>query len=160
MSTDTDINFILGLIAGEGSFNANMHQQDTYKFGVRAGMRFHLGMHSDDRELIQKLQDFFGYGRVVVRDDSKSLAYWEIRNNDNIEKFAGWVENNANSWFKETRKYRAFERWNALLQDRKELIKSYDGMVEFVNRAKAINTTNRGKSADEWVELLDKPKDL
>lgn len=155
MASDKPINFILGLIAGEGSFCTDMHKQKTYKYNVHTGLRFYIALHEKDKEVIDCLQKYFGIGDVGYKNNSGSGAYkWEIKRNDEVKQFAEWVEENSTNWFKKTRKYDSFVKWKSLIEDRKELMETEEGLIEYIKRAKAINETNRGKSVEEWINVV------
>lgn len=156
-----DIGFILGFIAGEGSFNANLHQQDTYKFGVYAGLRFHIGLHQNDKQLLYSLKEYFDMGRVVERQNNGyDSVYWEVKKNDEIKQLCDWIEENKSDWFEESIKHKSYKKWKYLVENRQQLISTYDGMVEFIELAKDINRDSRGKSVSEWISRLEEPKDL
>ncbi len=71
-----DKNYILGLVDGEGSFNVQLNKPKNRR--TRVYVRFSLKLRHQDKEILHKLQSFFGCGKVYVQKDKRknhSLCY-------------------------------------------------------------------------------------
>ena len=88
--------YVLGLVDGEGSFNVRVNRQ---RRRARVELRFSLKLRHQDKEVLDKLQRFFGCGRVYIQNDKRanhSLCYrFEVQNKKEIiEKIIPFFEQN------------------------------------------------------------------
>ena len=76
------VDYVLGLVDGEGSFA--VHLSSSPKRRARVEPRFCLKLKAEDKELLDELQNFFGFGKVYIQRDhrpSHSLCYrFEVSN--------------------------------------------------------------------------------
>ena len=63
--------WIVGFIDGEGTFSVNIVHDNTIKHKVRVQLRFIITQHVQDRDLIVKIQEFFGCGHLMRDTDTK-----------------------------------------------------------------------------------------
>src|SRR3989338_5597425 len=92
-----DDNYVVGLVDGEGSFNARVN-----KIGRRARveLKFSLKLRYQDKEILDELKNFFGCGKVYIQRDKRvnhSLCYrFEVQNKKEIiEKIIPFFEKNS-----------------------------------------------------------------
>ena len=87
---------MLGLVDGEGCFNARVNGQ---RRRARVELKFSLKLRHQDKEMLDKLQKFFGCGKVYIQNDKRanhSLCYrFEVQNKKEIiEKVIPFFEQN------------------------------------------------------------------
>ena len=92
-----DKNYVLGLVDGEGSFNARINRQ---RRRARVELKFSLKLRHQDKKMLDELQAFFGCGKVYIQRDKRanhSLCYrFEVQNrNEIIEKIIPFFEQNC-----------------------------------------------------------------
>lgn len=72
-STDLDPNWVTGFADAEGSFSVIVEIPEPSKWKVRTS--FEINSHENDREILYKIQSFFGVGGVYHRLDRKISVY-------------------------------------------------------------------------------------
>ena len=90
-------NYVLGLVDGEGSFNVRINDD---KRRSKIELKFSLKLRHQDKEILEKLQEFFGCGNVYIQRDKRenhSLCYrFEVQNKKDIfDKIIPFFENNS-----------------------------------------------------------------
>ena len=68
-----DPNWITGFIDAEGCFSIIIEISDSLKWKVRAS--FEINLHEKDKEILYKIQAFFGIGAIYNRLDRKISVY-------------------------------------------------------------------------------------
>lgn len=58
-----DPNWISGFVSGEGNFDINI-TKSTHKIGYRIQLRFRITQHERDKNLIELLIKYFGFGSI------------------------------------------------------------------------------------------------
>jgi hypothetical protein len=56
--------FITGLT--EGSFSITKHKEAKTKYGMSIGLRFKITMLVNEKELIEKVKAYFGFGSIFI----------------------------------------------------------------------------------------------
>ena len=56
--------FISGITDGEGSFIININKNNNLKFGWNVQLEFKISLHCDDKILLERIQFFFGVGKI------------------------------------------------------------------------------------------------
>ena len=69
-----DPNWIVGFIDGEGCFHVSVSKNKTMKLGYQVSLEFSITQHIRDKELMNKLVDFFGCG-YVINDTTMKVQY-------------------------------------------------------------------------------------
>lgn len=145
--------FILGFIAGEGSFHTRLRQNEHSNYGVETSLEFTLLLNDRDSELLEEIHDYIGLGRIRY-DDSRSTVCWKVSSKEDCKDLARFIEENAGDGFVSSEKYQSFKKWRHLLNNVDIMCRSKRGKEKFIKEAKEINSGNNGLSADEWVERL------
>ena len=85
--------YIIGLVDGEGSFTAYIHDPDLEKKRKRrakAEPRFYLKLVEKDKDILYELKKFFGCGNVYFQKDKRrnhqNCYRYEVANRDKLEK--------------------------------------------------------------------------
>lgn len=76
--------WIVGFIDGEGCFHVGISKNKTMKLGYQVTLEFSITQHIRDKELMNKLIDFFGCG-YVIKDTPMKLQY-RIRDRQDLSK--------------------------------------------------------------------------
>jgi len=77
-------NWIVGFIDGEGCFHVSVSKNKSMKLGYQVSLEFSITQHIRDKELMNKLVDFFGCG-YVINDTPMKLQY-RIRDRQDLSK--------------------------------------------------------------------------
>lgn len=147
--------FILGFIAGEGSFTTTCAVREDAKHGVYPTIRFKLNVK--EREVLDEIQEQLELGQVKDHDNV-GQSVWRITNNKELKEFSKWIKENADCGFKESKKYDSFIVWSELLDERSEMIKSKDGIKEFIDKSRKINSESArtvSKSTNKLKGIVD-----
>jgi len=147
--------FLLGFIAGEGSFNFNLQKRDAMKCGLLASPRFAINVTSGDRRTLERLQSRIG-GSIDSRETTHNpQVCLVVIGLENCKRVAEFVDRYAGPEFRETQKWESFTKWKSLIEDYSPP-KSRDEVKEIVYRAKDINPHgSSGRSAEEWMSVID-----
>jgi hypothetical protein len=92
-----DPNWLAGFASGEGSFQIDIQKSKTSRLGHQVLLRFSIGQHRRDEQLLINLIDYFKCGRVYKKKSKKYNTYFcEYR----VEKFKD-IENKIIPFFLE-----------------------------------------------------------
>ena len=92
------IEYVLGLVDGEGSFNVRLNK--SHRRRAKVELKFSLKLRYQDKAILDELQLFFGCGKVYIQRDARknhSLCYrFEVQNKKDIkEKIVPFFEKNS-----------------------------------------------------------------
>lgn len=68
-----DPNWVTGFVDAEGCFSVIIEISEDFKWKVRVS--FEINLHEKDKEILYKIQSFFGVGGVYHRSDKKISVY-------------------------------------------------------------------------------------
>lgn len=150
--------YVLGLIAGEGSFSIGIEYTNSYKYNVATRWLFHLSMA--DRNAVETVADEIGLDtNIKTRErggDRSTMYEILIRNKEQIENVIEWVNNNRTVPFDRSVKANVFDKWAQLWAERNDLMSSKDGTKELARRAYHLNSRKDvGKDIDEILARID-----
>lgn len=147
--------FILGFIAGEGSFSTYTVESDSNKFGLQITPHFNLKV--DEREIIEKIHDYMGFGTTL--QDNRGMWSWRVAGKSSRQKLISWIEDNATEEFKCTSKWESFKKWRTFTEKRRELMKSRDGIKELIRMSRNINPDKsrsaNARTVDELISIVE-----
>ena len=111
---------MLGLVDGEGCFNVRVNRQ---RRRARVELKFSLKLRHQDKEMLDKLQKFFGCGKVYIQNDRRanhSLCYrFEVQNKKEIiEKIIPFFEQNSPKIQSRKRDFELFRQIAELSQNK------------------------------------------
>ena len=114
-----DKSYVLGLVDGEGSFNARVNRQ---RRRARVELKFSLKLRYQDKEMLEELQEFFGCGKVYIQRDKRanhSLCYrFEVQNKKEIiGKIIPFFEQNSPKIQSRKRDFELFKQITELSQN-------------------------------------------
>ena len=81
-----------GLIDGEGSFCVIVDKQKTRKLGWRVELKFHLGLHIKDLNILYTLQESLGGIGAIYLKQKRDLADFTIFSNKDLNKLILFLE--------------------------------------------------------------------
>ena len=70
-----------GLIDGEGSFSIIVSKNETRKLGLRVELKFQIGLHTKDLNLLYLLQQYLGGIGSIHLSQSREIVNYSIKVN-------------------------------------------------------------------------------
>jgi len=150
------IGWVVGFIDGEGCFSVSLHKNPTTKLGWQIMPEFVATQGEKSILALEKLQSFFGCGRIFVnrRHDN---------HNENLYRFCirSFIDlkDRVVPFFKEhklqTAKAKDFEIFSTIisLMDKKEHLTS-EGIKNIISLATTMNTKRRKQIFQESPETI------
>lgn len=161
MPPEADKAFLLGILAGEGYFGADLsYNPDKYKFNVAVTPVCKVQMAERDIEMLEGLRDKFDMGTIHVsagkEDHHRNMAVWQIYHARQTRKLAKIIDGTDYGLFKQSKKHETFLKWKeiVLAKEPYEHFSDEEEVVELVIKSKQLNDTNRGHSIDKWVSRV------
>mgnify|MGYP006281713157 CR=1 FL=1 len=146
----SNADFILGLIAGEGCFYVELNKNKRVSHNVYARPAFTLGVKVDDPDIVHILEEEFGFGEIVKKDNSIEIR---VRNKDSIEQLIDWLDEKSSTLFERTDKHRQYEDWKTI-RNKIENCETEQDMIEIVTLSKSLSNSTHGKSKEDWHDLI------
>ena len=83
-------NYIVGLVDGEGSFTVYVNLNKDKSRRVRVEPKFYVKLIEEDKDILYRLQNFFGVGSVYFQKDTrpnhKNCYRYEVYNRDELNR--------------------------------------------------------------------------
>lgn len=152
--------FILGLIAGEGSFQLNLTINNTRSYGFAPVPKFSLLVH--EKDILDKIVNEVGLGKVKSRSHDDGYV-WEIINQNEVIEFSDWIKKSSTEFWESTNKYKQFEKWNVAVDMICRRETNYHGemyndseMKKIVDISYDIGMPDKRKmSKDDYYDMID-----
>lgn len=112
-------NWIVGFIDGEGCFHVSVSKNKSMKLGYQVSLEFSITQHIRDKELMNKLVDFFGCG-YVINDTPMKLQYRIRDRKDLSERLFPFLDQNSLLTIKSL-DYLDFKRVHSMLENKLHL---------------------------------------
>lgn len=148
--------FVLGFIAGEGSFQLRVFKRDTgEQVRARFTPAFSLGVYEE--EIVQMIRDEIGVGKISTVDERTTIR---VQSFDDCLVVKEYVENNAGNWFKSTHKWEQFKLW----RDGIELLSDWerDNPISKEAQKKVVDLSYEIPRSDtknldkqDWYDIID-----
>ena len=92
--------WLAGFASGEGCFAVSLIKSSAYKTGVQVLLRFSLTQHSRDEQLLKRLENHLGCGKIFTRGgvDSKEFIVYKLF--DLVEKIIPFFQEHKIIWIK------------------------------------------------------------
>jgi len=109
-------------------------------------------MDSKDEDILHKMHEKLDIGSISYQGDMCDLA---IQSDTDCQKVVEYVEDNKGNDWELTHKATVFDKWKEAVQ-----MKSNSGNLtpeekeEMIRLSCDLNQTDRGKSVDEWLDIL------
>jgi len=146
--------FVLGFIAGEGTFSTESEINDKYRFNLLISPKFQVKVKEVD--VLREMCDSVGIGQVNQYGD---YGVWRVSNNDEFDDLIEWIDNNADSGFRSTHKWASYKKWRKFVNERHRLMKTKDGMEELIDLTRNINDVSARTNARTSEELKQVVRD-
>jgi hypothetical protein len=151
----TDIDFVLGFIAGEGTFTLSMNSADG-KYYPR--MRFQVRIHERDQEAaVQAREVFEGVGEIADTP-GRDTVEWVVRSKDDLEFLRDKIEAYAPDIWWETEKAENFNVWSDILDIHLDGRTTADQAIEMCELARDGLNINNGVTRQRWNEYIESLK--
>lgn len=112
-------NWIVGFIDAKGCFHVSVSKNKSMKLGYQVSLEFSITQHIRDKELMNKLVDFFGCG-YVINDTPMKLQY-RIRDRQDLSmKLFPFLDQNSLLTVKSL-DYLDFKLVHSMLEDKLHL---------------------------------------
>lgn len=141
--------FVLGFIAGEGSFHVTLEL--TGSGYVVPKPTFSLRVYEDN--ILDKIRNHTSVGKVRDRKNGKA---WRAQSISDCKELSDWVDKRAGDMFKSTDKWRQFKLWKEAVE-----IKLSDGRSSLEEKKRLIEISyeipksdTKSKTMDEWFALI------
>jgi len=139
--------FILGMIAGEGSFHIVLEGP------TRLRPKFKMTMHEDDilRDMCLNLN------LGSVSHDWGDRYSWHVQSKSDVRELRDWVSEKMCDGFKSTDKYRQFKLWSEAVDifPSGRVPLSKDERVRLVELSYDIpKSDTKEKDKDEWIQAV------
>lgn len=147
---DRDIGFVLGFIAGEGSFYVNVCEAST-ECGLRFSPEFTLKVNEVDTEVLGLLSELTQVGKI--RPEQNNCVRWRVDTQGGCRKLVSDIETaSQGTLFRESSKYESFRKWRYFVEnDISPQTKAE--LREALEKRNAINTTGHGgQTVEEWLD--------
>lgn len=149
--------FVLGLIAGEGSFHLTFTRDDRRRYDLAYGVRFQMGMGVFAEDTLTTARNMVGVGRVRETD---SGYVWIISNRREAHRLRTIIDNHLahhDSPFVVTSKHRSYQHWTEAL----ELLRPGHRLSEseirqlVVLKGEMNRIPDTGRSTEELLAIID-----
>ena len=137
-----DADWVVGFVDGEGCFHVAFNRQPRMRLGWQVLPEFRVVQHGRDVQILQRLQSFFGCGRVAVNHGDRMEL--RVRGMMDLEKVCAFFEEHPLQTKKDDDR-RNFARITAMMRAGQHLVP--DGLRAIARLALLMNTkTNREAS--------------
>lgn len=154
---DNPDQFILGLLAGEGSLMINMHKSDRYNTGIDVRCTGQITLGQKDYEILVMIHHILDIGSLSI--EGNGGVAWKVQSQKECRILADWIDDNiAGTMFEHTRKYESYKVWSeclSMVEDGKHLTK--DGIRRIASMRDTINYySSSARSEEEIMNIVNK----
>ena len=157
-NNDSEFEFLLGVLASEGSFYITFAKDERRRYNVYYGARCRVSMGQFSEDLLVELRNIVDVGQV--REEEKGYA-WTISSRPELHELKNQIDTHLNSHrsiFESTAKHRAYQKWRKALEEllRPEHRLSQQEVIELARRKETINRVPAaGRSAEELIAIIE-----
>lgn len=130
--------WVVGFVDGEGCFHVSLNRHDEMTVGYQVLPEFVVVQHERDIQILHALKRFFSAG--VVRRNHGDRFCLRIRKLSALKEICEFFETHPLKTKKHT-DFRKFRQIVSLIEKQRHL--EIDGLLEIVDLALAMNTTQR-----------------
>ena len=143
--------FILGFIAGEGSFAISVWERDSGK--IHARPFFKLGV--DEQKIVREIYQEAGEIGGLTERQSGYLS-WQVQSMDDVCNLRDWVNEHRGQWFNNCHKSEQFELWSEAVDIHKQDTITDNDRKRLVDLSYQIPRSNTKKiDREEWHQRID-----
>ena len=134
--------YLAGFIDGEGCFSVSIHPHSNARWGWVIDPDFTINQHRQSRELLERIQRFFGCGRIYSKSPDKSnvLTYVVYSRRSILEKIIPFLDTHPLISHKRY-DYEKFRRIVELLMLKKH--RTLEGFQSIVRLAFSMNVQGK-----------------
>lgn len=104
--------FLLGLVAGEGSFSIPITKNNNKNSGFDVRTMFALKMRSLDENMVEEVKSELGVGYITSRDSNKAnegkTIQYRVSSQEECRQVIHYLDQNMNEDFKMSDKYQSY----------------------------------------------------
>ncbi len=105
-----DNKWVVGFVDGEGCFHVSLNKLQKMTLGWQVLPEFRVVQHQRDEKVLKKLNDFFGFGSIVINHGDRKE--FRVRGLENLNKIVQFFKQNQ----LQTSKQRNFEIFTEIIQ--------------------------------------------
>jgi len=130
--------FILGYIAGEGSFNAKLQRDKNKSGGYNIVPCFEIHVRKNQRKTAELIRDEMPFDiKLYEKEKTLTLYYGGYTK---MNEFFEWVEGHSNEAFRESGKYRSMLKLRGIVEMMHEDKHRFpEGVIEIVEVRDSMN---------------------
>ena len=129
-----DAKWIVGFVDGEGCFHVAINKLPKMTLGMQVLPEFRVVQHERDKEVLEKLRNYFGFGNVVVNHEDRKE--YRVRGLQNLNVIVQFFKTNTLQTSKR-RNFELFAEIIDLMNKKQHLTK--EGIVEISKIASQMN---------------------
>ena len=149
---DDDV-FLAGLIAGEGCFRVDLHQNSRMACGVRFTPELVIRLHENDSELLDTIVELYGIGSCHSIPQDNTYV-WRVSGFKQCYKIIDIIDSVDNRLFKTSLKADSYDIWKKFILSY-ESPKTKKDAMEYIKIVCSINPIGRkGRGASGWFKKL------
>lgn len=141
--------FVLGLIAGEGSFFVTVSKDQRVDRGFTCTPRFSMNMDECDEALLREIQSRIGVGSVD-RDDQRDTAQWRLGGQENCAALIEWIGDDFDM-FRHSDKHDKYVQWRKVIE---EIYSDQTDWQWVAVATSELNNSPRGRGREELIDLM------
>lgn len=148
--------FILGLLAGEGSLMVNIHKSDRYNSGIDIRSAAQITLSKSDYKVLVMIHHILDIGSLSI--EGNGGVTWKVQSQKECRVLADWISDNIDdTMFKHTKKYESYIVWEdclSMIERGEHLTK--DGIEQIAALRDTINYYSASaRSKDEVMEIVE-----
>lgn len=131
--------WIVGFTDGEGCFHVSINRISKMSLGWQVLPEFRIVQHEKDEQVLERIKDYFGFGKVVINrtDHHGTRKEFRVRGIDNLRKIVDFFKRYPLNTSKQ-KDFEIFSKVIEIIEYKKHLSK--EGIDEI---AKIISLMNR-----------------
>jgi len=146
--------FVLGFIAGEGSFHVRLVVKQNEK--VRPYPAF--GLKVDEITILEKIRTEVGAGYITTNKDGHST--WQLQSEEDVLCLNDYVKRHKGDWFESTHKHEQFKKWSEVVELTKgksnaNMEKSDKKKIVEMSFSIANSDNGRAVTKKEWRQRIE-----
>ena len=135
-----DANWIVGFVDGEGCFHISINKMDKMTLGWQVLPEFRVVQHQKDEKMLNKLQEYFGFGKVTVnREDHHGIRKeYRVRGLNNLNQMIEFFREHPLQTTSKKQSFRIFTKVIEMMNKKEHL--TQEGLDKI---AKLVSKMNR-----------------
>ena len=144
--------WVVGFTEGEGCFRVSINRQPKMSTGWQVLPEFRVVQHKRNKDTLQRLQQFFGAGDVVVNHDTRLEL--RIRKLDDLKKVVAFFEKHTLQTTKKS-DFRIFAQILSMMESREHL--THEGLAKIARLCWKMNRKVKPAYLESSETIRQKP---